>query len=96
MPARVKAMRRSERTIPNLKIGTDYFVSFGDNLVHPCKLVRMVDEFQTKMIEIEVWYKSKFVVTDSFGRKSRLYKINHTIYVNEIGSTPEHAVQNVV
>ena len=72
----------SKRTEPILKIGEDYYVCFGNNIVYPCTLNKII-EGTPKKIVISKYDNGKF-----FGE--------HVLFSNEIGQTPEEAVINSV
>ena len=72
----------SKRTEPVLEIGADYYVCFGNNIVYPCTLDKII-EGPPKRIAISKYDNGKL-----FG--------NHVLFGNEIGRTPEEAVKNSV
>jgi hypothetical protein len=70
----------TKRTEPELKIGADYFVCFGNNVAYPCTL-KEIKEGRNKRVVIAKYDKGK-----EFGE--------HVVFSNEIGLTPEEAVRN--
>jgi len=78
----VKPLPIKERRKANLSIGSLYFVCFGNNNVYPCSLKSIITEFE----------QSEVVVCC---RSSR-FEATHTLYHDEIGDSPEHAVENTV
>ena len=72
----------TKRKEPVLKVGGDYFVCFGNNIVYPCTLDEIM-EGTLKKIVISKYDNGQF-----FGK--------HVLFTNEIGQTPEEAVLNSV
>jgi hypothetical protein len=72
----------TKRTEPKLEIGADYYVCFGNNIVYPCTIKEII-EGRNKRVVIDKYDKGQF-----FGE--------HVVFSNEIGQTPEEAVQNTV
>jgi hypothetical protein len=70
----------TKRTEPELKIGADYFVCFGNNVAYPCTL-KEIKEGRNKRVVI-----TKYDNGIEFGE--------HVVFSNEIGVTPEEAVRN--
>ena len=77
--APVHYTRRKE---PDLRVGADYYVSFGNNIVYPCTLNEIIPG-PPKRIVITKYDNGK-----PFGQ--------HVLFSNEIGVTPEEAVINSV
>lgn len=71
------------RKAPQLIIGKEYFVSFGNNIAHPCKLITIHNILGRIEIEVEIKLK-----TNSKKTKSSI----HTLFSDEIGTTTEEAV----
>ena len=70
------------RTAPVLQVGEDYYVCFGNNIVYPCRLNKIIDGTPKKLVI------SKYDNGKLFGE--------HVLFSNEIGQTPEEAVRNSV
>ena len=70
----------TKRTEPELKIGEDYWVCFGNNIAYPCTLKEII-EGRNKRVVITKYDNDK-----TFGE--------HVVFSNEIGRTPEEAVRN--
>ena len=70
----------TKRTEPELKIGADYFVCFGNNIAFPCTL-KEIKEGRNKRVVITKYDNNK-----EFGE--------HVVFSNEVGLTPEEAVRN--
>jgi len=68
------------RKEPALTVGADYYVCFGNNLAYPCTLIEILGG-SPKRIRI-----SKKDRGEIFGE--------HVLFSDEIGLTPEEAVQN--
>ncbi len=71
----------SQRKPVKLVIGEDYYVSFGNNEAHRCKLVDIPEMYQGQRIKIE---------------KLRPQRVYHPQSADEIGTTPDEAVMNQV
>ena len=78
----ITAVHYSKRTEPALAVGTDYYVSFGNNIVYPCTLNEIIEGTPRKIVI------SKYDNGKLFGK--------HVLFSNEIGRTPEEAVINSV
>jgi hypothetical protein len=63
-------------------IGEDYYVSFGNNEAHRCKLVDIPEMYQGQRIKIET--------------PTPRGSITHILFADEIGTTPDEAVMNQV
>lgn len=72
----------TKRTAPVLQVGEDYYVCFGNNIVYPCRLNKIIDGTPKKLVI------SKYDNGKLFGE--------HVLFSNEIGKTPEEAVRNSV
>ena len=72
----------TKRTEPVLRVGEDYYVCFGNNIVYPCRLNKIIDGTPKKLVI------SKYDNGKLFGE--------HVLFSNEIGKTPEEAVRNSV
>lgn len=94
----VKPIHFSKRTAPELIVENDYFVSFGSNDTYPCKLIKVINEFDRAEVEIEIPKRpmSKKGFRDSEGNISHNWVSSHILYADEIGLTREEAVINQV
>ena len=92
----IKPLHYSKRKQVELIIGNDYFVSFGNNYVHKCKLTKIDEARNPKQITIEIPIrpKSKDGFKDIDGTISHHWVSTHLIFADEIGLTPEEAVMN--
>lgn len=72
----------SQRKPVKLVIGKDYYVSFGNNEAHRCKLVDIPEMYQGQRIKIET--------------PTPRGSITHILFADEIGTTPDEAVMNQV
>ena len=72
----------SQRKPVKLVIGKDYYVSFGNNEAHRCKLVDIPEMYQGQRIKIEP--------------PTPRGSITHILFADEIGTTPDEAVMNQV
>ena len=70
----------TKRTDPPLKVGGDYYVCFGNNIVYPCTLDEIIDGSPRRIVI------SKYDNGKPFGK--------HVLFSNEIGQTPQEAVVN--
>lgn len=93
---KIKPLPINLRTIPQVTIGKNYFVSFGTNNAYPCKLINYKEVKGRKEITIEIQAKSKKLVHKSDGSKSYFYQALHTLETYELGETAIQAVQNTV
>lgn len=93
-----KPLPYSKREEPNLHIGNDYYVSFLNNNVYPCKVLEIINKFDKTEVKIEIPMKSKskkgFI--DGNGNRSFQGTQTYIIYAIEIGLTPVDAVKNKV
>jgi hypothetical protein len=78
----INPVHYANRTEPALKVGEEYYVCFGNNVVYPCILNEIIAG-PPKRIVISKYDDDKF-----FGQ--------HVLFSNEIGHTPEEAVINSV
>lgn len=62
--------------------GRSYFVSFGQNIVVPCTFVRYMEEYNNERIIIDI--------------ERRDMISSHQLFPDEIGRTPEEAVERQV
>ena len=72
----------SKRKEPELQVGKDYYVCFGNNVVYPCTIKEIIEGTPKKIVI------SKYDNGKLFGE--------HVLFSNEIGQTPEEAVMNSV
>ena len=79
---KITPIHYTKRREPILKVGEDYYVCFGNNIVYPCILNEII-EGSPKRIVISKYDKGRL-----FGE--------HVLFSNEIGQTPEEAVINTV
>lgn len=88
----------AKRKIPELIVGGNYFVSFGSNDTYPCKLVKVINIYDRKEVEIEIPMKprSKKGFIDINGKLSHNWTSTHVLFADEIGLTREEAVINTV
>lgn len=70
----------TKRTEPVLTPGADYYVCFGNNIAYPCTLKEIIEG------------RNKRVVITKYDNNQRFGE--HVLFSNEIGQTPEEAVQN--
>ena len=94
--SKVKPLKTKDRIAPALIEGENYYISFGNNNVYSCKLVKILTERNMVNIEIRTKPKSKKGYKDLNGEISHDWKSAHTVYMDEIGNTPENAVKNTV
>lgn len=80
-----------------LNIGSEYYVSYGNNYVRRCILSEILENSDTKQVRIEIPIKprSKKGFIDKNGNISHNWT-THILYSDEIGLTPEEAVINEV
>jgi hypothetical protein len=71
----------TQRAEPELKVGEDYYVCFGNNIAYPCTLKEILGTGRNKRVVI-----TKYDNDQRFGE--------HVVFSNEIGRTPEEAVRN--
>ena len=79
---KIAPVHYTQRKEPMLRVGDDYYVCFGNNIVYPCKLNEII-EGPPKRVVISKYDNGKL-----FGQ--------HVLFSNEIGQTPEEAVINSV
>ena len=79
---KITPIHYSKRTEPELQVGANYYVCFGNNIVYPCTLTKIIDGTPKRIVI------SKYDNDKLFGE--------HTLFSNEIGKTPEEAVRNSV
>ncbi|MDH6305772.1 hypothetical protein M2459_002472 [Parabacteroides sp. PF5-5] len=78
----IKPIHYKERTKVELVVGCDYYVSFGNSEAKRCKLIEICDEGGRNQIKVEISTKYQTAI--------------HTLFTDEIGTTPEEAVINEV
>jgi hypothetical protein len=78
----ITPLHYSKRSEPELQVGADYYVCFGNNIAYPCTLTKIIEGTPRKIVI------SKYDNGKIFGE--------HTLFSNEIGRTPEEAVRNSV
>ena len=93
---KIQPLLRFQRIEPILSPGGDYYISFGDNSAYPCKLLNVINEYSKTEVSVQIMCKSRKMVRDAQGNKSRIYPMQHLVYATEIGITPEDAVRNSV
>jgi hypothetical protein len=91
---RIKPIDNEFRKKIHLAIGSDYFVSFGRNVVFPCKLIGFADD--QLIIEIPEKPRSNQRYLELNVNKYRDSKATYIVRCDEIGGTPEEAVINTV
>lgn len=84
---RAKSLPRPERTIPELVINSDYYVCFTGSIVRKCILLEV-----NKTGEQKNWEAT--IKIPDYPKKGAYTK--NVVYVDEIGRTPEQAVENTV
>ena len=92
----IRPLSYSKRVQPDLHIGHNYYVSFGDNNAYSCTLVEIRNEFDRTEVKIELSIQSKKGFIDSNGNLCHEWKEPHILYATEIGLNPNHAVKNQV
>lgn len=92
----IKPVMSRKRTVPNLIIGNDYYVSFENNNAYPCTLVKIINEYDRTevMIEIKARVPRNGYMAGGVRKFSRVQR--NTVYANQIGISPEDAVRNQV
>ena len=76
----VTPIHYTKRTEPELKIGADYYVCFGNNIAYPCVLKEIIEG------------RNRRVVITKFDNEHN--SSENVVFSNEIGRTPEEAVHN--
>jgi hypothetical protein len=71
----------TQRTEPELIVGGDYYVCFGNNIAYPCTLKEIMGSGRNKR-----------VVITKYDNEQRVSE--NVVFSNEIGRTPEEAVRN--
>lgn len=94
--SKIRTISRKERTEPELKLGSKYFVSFGTNYAYPCFLTAIINEFEQTEVKIKVQIKENISYFRKDGQLAYYPFQEHLLYANEIGNTPEDAVRNSV
>jgi RNA recognition motif-containing protein len=80
----ISPLPKEQRTAPLLKIGGEFYVSFGSNGAYRCQV--------TDVIKEEAKTKVKVVLPPELP----MLKSTPVLYEDEIGATPEEAVRNAV
>lgn len=95
---KIKPIHYSMRTIVELIVGNEYYVSFGSNKVKRCTLIEIDTEEGRNGITVEIPIKpqSKKGFIDVNGNISHHWVDTHHLFSDEIGTTPEEAVINEV
>lgn len=95
---KIKPISPSKRQVVNLVVGDEYYVSFGNNKVKRCKLIEIYKEGSKERIVVEIPVKpqSSKGFIDANGNISHHWVDTHTLFADEIGTTPEEAVINEV
>jgi hypothetical protein len=95
---KIKVIPFNDRKFPELIPGNEYFVSFGNNNVYPCKLLNLINEFEQPEVKIEIPLKSynrkKFIDKDGISTDKAFS--THILYAKELGTTPVQAIQHTV
>lgn len=86
----IKPLPFKNRKAPQLIIGQDYYVSFGNNNAYPCTLLNVINEFSETEVKIEIHIRKK-----STASNIKTFQTN-ILYSIEIGLTPDDAVRNQV
>lgn len=81
--SKVKPLHYSKRTPFEIALSENYYISFGSNNAYPCEVLEILDTEENP--------RSIRVLIDLGPDKSTNY-----VKVDEIGRTPEEAVQNEV
>ncbi len=94
----IKPIHFRKRKTNDLVVGGDYYVSFGCNDAYPCRLIKIINQFDRLEVEIEIPMKpmSKRGFIDINGKISHHWVSTHILFADEIGLTPEEAVINEV
>ena len=88
LPRKHKSLPIDERTIPELIVGKDYYVCFGNNVVHQCKLLEILENNKISIKKMRpTCYKTL---------TGKRYGHFNTVFKDEIGETPIQAVHNTV
>jgi len=93
----IQSLPVEKRITPDLCIGKWYYISFGSNNAYPCRLREVLHHENYAEIVVEIPVR-RYRKPKSFGLEKRSIDWGslHTVYPDEIGYTPEHAVQNTV
>lgn len=94
--SKTRPLKRSERITPELKVGDSYYVSFGINWAYHCFISEIVNEFEQTEVKIKIRIKEHLAYFIRDGKRTYDPHEEHVVYANEIGKTPEQAVQNSV
>jgi hypothetical protein len=86
---KIKPIPFTKRKIVPLKIGNDYYVSFGNNLAYPCRLLEIFENEEIKRIRIGIKTKYDKNNLESFSKQ-------HILFADEIGQSPGEAIINEV
>jgi len=89
---KIRPLNKGFRTEFNLITGADYFVSFGRNIVFPCKLIGTTDTHV--IIEVPEKPRTNRRYLELNGN-ANLHAVSRYLLARiEIGRTPEEAVMN--
>jgi len=80
----VKSIHFTKRKSVELHIGNMYYVSFGENMAHPCKLIDIDEE------------RGEITVSSYIINRGKELETTNILFKDEIGLTPEEAVINCV
>jgi hypothetical protein len=84
-----KSLNVSSRRLVSFNIGSNYYVSFGNKEVKQCRLIE--HNVIEKRVSIELQYPKSYRTKMGLMMSSK-----HILFEDEIGDTPEHAVENQV
>jgi hypothetical protein len=84
---KIVALPIGQRRIASLTIGYNYYVSFRRNIVEKCRLIEHDPIGKTITIEQEN-------VSNNKANRGTILKTKFYLFEDEIGDSPEHAVQN--
>jgi hypothetical protein len=94
--SKIKPLKIKNRIKPTLEKDREYYISFGNNNAYPCRITEILQKQNMVNINIKTKPMSKKGYIDLNGQVSHNWVSSHTIYMNEIGDTPENAVKNTV
>jgi hypothetical protein len=86
---KIKPLKVDNRRLVSFVIGSKYYVSFGNNEAKQCRLLE--HDILQKRVNIELEYPKSYRTT-----MGQLTTSNHYLFEDEIGESPEHAVENEV
>lgn len=96
VPSKIKPILRKDRITPELKENNRYYICFGNNNVYPCRLLAVVNKFDQTEVKVQFRVKPRFAKFRKNGITTYEPYVEHLVYANEIGETPEEAVRNMV